>query len=248
MTSLSRSPQALAASSGSVICLRLVDLLVQLRIVHLGRVDVARRHDVLAVEQRVEEALRGEEVRAPPEVRADRHVGLRHLAVLRQHRRVRDLAELQLEADLLDLVLERLRRLLGRRLVVGDRQQRRARRTCRSRSRPSSCTPARAGRWPSRFDVKSKPGPSSPPASSKPAMPGGRKCVAVVPSVGPPRVCRRTVRSIDGADRTAHVDVVERLDRRVQRDVAVAAARLDRRAGPCCDASACFSTGVGGAA
>ena len=46
------------------------------------------------------------------------------------------------------------------------------------------------------FDVKSKPGPSSPPASSKPAIPGGRKCVAVVPSVGPPRVCRSAVRSI----------------------------------------------------
>ena len=46
------------------------------------------------------------------------------------------------------------------------------------------------------FDAKSKPGPSSPPASSKPAIPGGRKCVAVVPSVGPPRVCRRAFLSI----------------------------------------------------
>src|SRR6266480_697487 len=56
----------------------LLDLLVERRVVHLGGVDVPARDDVLPVEQWIEVALRREEVRTPPEVRADRDVRLRN--------------------------------------------------------------------------------------------------------------------------------------------------------------------------
>ena len=44
------------------------------------------------------------------------------------------------------------------------------------------------------FDTKSRSGPASPPASSKPGIPGGMKWVATGPISSPPRVLRRSVR------------------------------------------------------
>ncbi len=45
-------------------------------------------------------------------------------------------------------------------------------------------------------DRKSTPVPFAPPASSKPAVPGGRKCVAMSPTVLPPRVSSSALRSM----------------------------------------------------
>ena len=46
------------------------------------------------------------------------------------------------------------------------------------------------------LDAKSNPGPWTPPPSSNPPIPGGKKWVAIVPIVGPPRVWRKDVLSI----------------------------------------------------
>ena len=105
---------------------------------------------------------------------------LRPLAPLGVDRVLRHRAEPDLEAELLELGLGDLGLGLARVDVRATRAARRCRRTCPRSSRPSSCTSRprpcrRAGSSGSR-----SPGPFMPPASSKPAMPGGMKCVGDV--------------------------------------------------------------------
>ena len=195
LISVSTSPHAWPRSSGSSIRRGLVDRLVDRRHVELRPVGVVLRDDRLAVERHVEHRLRVVEVLQPA-----RRSGRRPAAFSGTLQNfvymivVRHLLEVDLEPELLELALEHLRGVRpGRRVVADHGDLAVDPRTCRCRSRPSSCTrPATPGS-PFGLARKSRSGPSSPPASSNPGKPGGMKWVATGPTSSPPRVLRRSV-------------------------------------------------------
>ena len=105
--------------------------------------------------------------------------GRRHAAELRVHRvACVTSAELQLEADLLDCSATTCASPSAGDGVVADDQQRRRALVLAARVAGLLHVLGRERAVAARAStVKSKPGPFRPPASSKPAMPGGRKCV-----------------------------------------------------------------------
>ena len=92
------------------------------------------------------------------------------------------------------------------------------------RSPPSSGTPPPApDRHAGDGEVVGAGARPTPPACSNPGTPGGRKCVATVPTRLPPSASSTASRSKPASDRLADVEVVERRDGRVQRRPAAAA-------------------------
>ena len=153
-------------------------------------------------------------------------------------------AQVQLEAELLHLVLEDLGRSSCR-----DRRCRRWSGPCRRRStcrwrRSAGSDPAAWPRactsWPRPDRPWGSPGSRGRrPAWGRrpPRNPAARAAASRWrwrPTTSPPRVRRSASRSERGDDRLADVDVVERLDGGVERDVVHAAGRREERPGPCC--------------
>ena len=148
VTSLSRSPQAFALASGSVICLALSILLFSCGSSTWVVLKFPVRTMFFPLNSRSMKLWAAKKSGAPAEARTDCHGSLGDLAELRQHCRGGHLTELQSEADLCDLAWN-----ASAVPLAGDSLSaivsRGGPRSGPSRSRPSSGTPSPARGFPS---------------------------------------------------------------------------------------------------